>query len=119
MATLQLIRQDSTGVTYANPAKPDQTVRFQNTTSQKTLNGVSVPNYRTELIYNEQNSIEVATDVYAADAISVRLSVSGASMSATQLGVLILSLAAQLSAWNTQHVFAGFPPTSAPVIPAA
>lgn len=114
--TLQVIRQDNTGVTYANPTKPDQTVRFRSTTSQKTLNGVSVPNYRVEIIYNEQNSIVVATDVNAVDAISVRLSVSGASMSATQLGVILLALAAQISAWNTQHVFAGFPPTSAPVI---
>lgn len=114
--TLQVIRQEATGVVYADPAKPDTTCRFRNTNAQKTLNGVPVPNYRTEIIYNDNNSIEVATGVNAVDAVSIRLSVSGTLLSATRINNILNSLAAQLSAWETQNVFKGFLPTSAPVI---
>jgi len=119
MATLQVYRQEPTGIIYANPADPDLTVRFRNTSTNKTLNGVSVKNNLTEIIYNDDNLVEVATDVYANDAISVRLRVSGSPLSSSRIAEILLSLAAQIGTWNTQNVFAGFNPTSAPVIPAA
>jgi len=119
MATLSKLREDSTGVIYANPAKPDQIVRFRNTTSQKTLSGVPVTNYLTEIIYNEDNEITVATGVTAKDAISLRIRVSGAALSMTQLSVLIHSMADQIQTWAGQNVFTGFAPSTAPVIPAA
>lgn len=119
MATLQILRQEATGVVYANASDVQQTVRFRNTSSQKTLNGVSVRNNITEVIYNDDVQIEVADGVFANDAVSVRLRVSGASLSSASTEALVAAMAAQLSAWISQGVFKGFNPTSAPVIPAA
>jgi len=116
---LSVKKTDPNGVTYADPAKPDFTVRFRNTQSKKTLNGVSVDNYLSEIIYNDNNSIEVATGVDAVDAISVRLRVSGALASSTRITEIITALALQVGTWNTQHVFQGFNPTTAPAVPAA
>lgn len=119
MATLQLLRQENTGVVYSDPAKPDLTVRFRNTSVMKSLNGVSVRNQLAEIIYNDQNEVTVATGVTAKDAVSVRLRVSGCTLSAARLTVLLHALAEQIDTWNSQNVFAGFNPTTAPVIPAA
>jgi len=118
MATLQLLRQEPTGVVYADPAKPDMTVRFRNNTTPKTLNSVGTKNYLTEIIYNDGNNVTIG-GIAAVDAISVRLRVSGTAESAARLAVILHSLAQQIDAWTTQKVFSGFPPTSAPVIPAA
>jgi len=108
MATLQLLRRENSGVVYANSSNPSQTVRFRNTTSNKTLNGVSVKNHLLEIIYNENKEITVATGVNALDPISVRIRISGAAASETQLGVLLASAAAQINTWVGQHVVLGF-----------
>jgi len=117
--TLSLLRRENTGVIYADPAKPDMTVRFRNTSTNKVLNGVSVKNYLTEIIYNDNNPIEVADGVSASDAISIRFRVSGANLSAARITQIINSFAVQVQAWDTQNAFKGFDPTSAPVIVAA
>jgi len=119
MATLATLRQENSGVIYADPALPTLTSRFRNTTSNKTLNGVNVVNYLTEIIVNDQNEITVATGVTANDAVSVRLRVSGAAGSAARKAVLLHALADQINTWAGEHVFEGFNPTTAPVIPAA
>lgn len=119
MATLQLLRAENTGVVYADPAKPDMTVRFRNTTSQKTLNGVTVQNRLTEIIYNDNNPVVPAEGVNAQEAISVRIRVSGSSLSAARITEIIGSMAAQIETWDSQNIFVGFNPTTAPVIPAA
>jgi len=118
MSTLTLLRQEPTGVVYADTAKPDFTVRFRNTQAQKTLNGVNTKNYLTEIIYNDGNAVTIG-GVAATDAISVRLRVSGTVESAARLTVLLHSLADQIQTWDSQKVMQGFPPTSAPVCPAA
>lgn len=119
MATLQILRQENSGVVYSDPAKPDLTVRFRNTSVNKALNGVVVRNYLSEIIINDQNEVTVATGVTAKDAVSVRLRVSGCALSKARLTVLLHSLAEQIDAWDSQNVFVGFNPTAAPVIPAA
>jgi len=116
--TLQLLRRDNSGVIYADPAKPELTARFRNSTSQKTLNGVPVKNYLTEIIVNEDFQVTLGS-VSATDAISVRIRVSGCAESMTEIGVILHALAGQIDTWASEHVFTGFDPTTAPVIPAA
>lgn len=118
MATLQVLRQENSGVIYADPAKPDLTVRFRNTSSNKTLNNVNVKNYLTEIIVNDGNPVTVS-GVSATDAVSVRLRVSGAVESAARIAVLLHALAEQVDTWQSEAVFSGFNPSTAPVIPAA
>lgn len=113
--TLSVKSQDNSGVTYADPAKPDTTVRFRFATVNKTLNGVVVPNYATEIIVNDNNSITVG-GVSALDALSIRIRVSGSLESKARLEQLLESFAAQLATWDNENVMQGFRPTTAPVI---
>lgn len=113
--TLSVKSQDNAGITYANPAKPDTTIRFRFSGSTKALNGVTVPNYASEIIVNDNNEVTVG-DVTAQDALSLRLRVSGSLGSKARLRQLLLSLVAQLGTWETENVMQGFRPTTAPVI---
>lgn len=113
--TLSVKSQENAGVTYADPAKPDCTVRFRFATATKQLNGVSVVNYSTEIIVNDNNSITVGA-VSAQDALSVRVRVSGTLLSKARLRDLLTSVAAQCATWETENVMQGFRPTTAPAI---
>ena len=115
MATLKVLRQEQTGVVYADPSDPNLTVRFRNTTSNKTLNGVQTKNYLTEIIVNDDNSVTVG-GVAAQDALSVRVRVSGTNESQTRIGAILTALGNQLATWHGEKVFVGFNPTTAPVI---
>lgn len=113
--TLSVKSQDNAGVTYADPAKPDTTIRFRFSNTIKQLNGVAVPNYATEVIVNDNNSITVGS-VSAQDALSIRVRVSGTLLSKTRLRQLLTSAAAQMGTWETENVMQGFRPSTAPVI---
>lgn len=113
--TLSVKSQDSSGVTYADPAKPDMTIRFRQTTVNKTINGVQTPNYSVEIIANDNNAVTIG-GVSALDALSVRLRVSGSLASKARLRDIITSIAAQLGAWETENVMQGFRPSTAPAI---
>jgi len=113
--TLSVKSQENAGVTYADPAKPDTTIRFRFASVNKTLNGVITPNYATEIIINDNNSITVG-GVSALDALSIRVRVSGSLDSKTRLRQLLTSVAAQLGQWETENVMQGFRPATAPVI---
>lgn len=117
MSTLKALSQDATGVTYADPSDRGCTVRFKSTSTGKSLNGVPVTNHATEIIYNDDVDVSVG-GVSAVDALSVRIRTSGSAASGTRLREILLSLAAQVGVWETEGVFVGFPPTTAPVIPA-
>lgn len=113
--TLKLLRVENTGSIYADLAKPDMTVRFRNSSAQKTLNGVNVQNYLSETIYNDKNAVTVG-GVPVVDALSARLRLSGTKESAPRLAQFLRSMAAQVEAWGTEGVWHGFNPTTAPVI---
>lgn len=113
--TLSVKQTDNNGITYADPAKPDCTCRFRSTTVQKVLNGVPVANQAVEVIVNDNNSVTVG-GVAAIDALSIRLRVSGTVASKARLRDLVTSLAAQVATWDTENVFQGFRPSTAPVI---
>jgi len=113
--TLSVKSQDNNGVTYADPAKPDCTVRFRFSTVNKSLNGVQIPNYAAEIIANDNNSITVG-EISALDALSVRIRVSGSVYSKARLRDILTSLAAKMPAWETENVLQGFRPTTAPDI---
>lgn len=115
VVTLSVKSQDSSGVTYADPAKPDMSVRFRFSTVSKSLNGVQVPNYSTEIIANDNNAIVVG-GVDALDALSVRIRVSGTLQSKARLRDILTSIAAGCAQWETENVMQGFRPATAPGI---
>lgn len=118
MSTLKVLRRENTGVVYADQNDPDLTIRFRSTSANKSLNGVNVANVATEIIINDNNSVTVG-GVNANDAVSVRLRTSSSLASKARVRQLLLALAAQLGAWETEGVFAGFEPVSPPVVPAS
>lgn len=113
--TLSVKSQENAGVTYADPAKPDCQVRFRFTSVNKSLSGVQVPNYATEIIVNDNNAVTVG-GVAALDPLSVRVRVSGTLESKARLRDLLTSIAAQMSTWETENVMQGFRPATAPSI---
>jgi len=113
--TLSIKSQDSSGITYADPSKPDCQIRFRFSSVNKTLNGVVTPNLATEIIFTDNNSITVG-GVSALDALSVRLRISGSLGSKARLRDILTSLAAQAGTWETENVMQGFRPTTAPVL---
>lgn len=113
--TLSVKSQDQNGVTYADPAKPANTVRFRFSNTSKVLNGVTVANLATEIICNDSNQVTVG-GVSAQDALSVRIRVSGSFESKARLRDLLTSLAAQVGQWETENVMQGFRPVTAPAI---
>lgn len=113
--SLKLQRQDATGVTYAALTDPDLIVRFRNASAKKSLNGVPVENYTTEIIMTDDNPV-VVSGVNAQDAVSVRIRVSATKESAARVKNLLLSAAAQAGVWADEGVFVGFQPTTTPVI---
>jgi len=117
MATLKVLRQENTGVVYADPADLGLSVRFRHSSAQKSLNGVPTTNHVTEIIANDDHAVVIG-GVNAKDALSVRIRTSGASESKARLRELLLALAAQVDDWDDESVFQGFNPTTAPVIPA-
>lgn len=117
MSLTQIKTRDAFGVTYADPLDPDFSVRFKTNVSRKSLNGVNVDNYITEVIINDTNEISVGS-TSANDAIAVRLRVSGSVNSQDRLKAIIAQLALQVDAWGTENAFLGFEPSTAPVNPA-
>lgn len=113
MSKTQLYSRDANGVTFANPADPDFTIRFKNTRSRKTLNGVSIDNYVEEIVINDL--VPVSLDkVSANDSISIRIRVSGTAQSHERVKAILKSVAAQIPSWADGNVALGFEPTVAP-----
>lgn len=74
MSKTQILTRDAFGVTYANPTDPDFRVRFKTTSSQKSLNGVSVMNFVTEIIVNDNVPVTLG-NTSANDPVAVRIRV--------------------------------------------
>lgn len=116
MSNTQALTRDAYGVTYADPSEPDFTVRFKTNRSVKSLNGVNVDNYLTEVIVNDAHEVTIGSTT-ARDPLSVRIRTSGSIESMARLKEILVSVAGQLGTWSTENVFLGFEPTTAPVNP--
>lgn len=115
VSTLQLQKSDSNGVTYANPSKPAQTMRFKSTSGSKSLRGSLTTNFISEIIGNDEVTVTVG-GTSVKDAISVRVRTSGAQESMTHVSQLLKDMAVQLDEWANEHVLKGFRPVTAPVV---
>lgn len=116
MGTTQILNHDANGVTFADPTEPDFTVRFKTTNNKKSLNGVSIDNYLTEIIVNDANDITIGA-TSAVDALSIRIRVSGSIKSQDRVKAIVKSLASQLPAWCDENTFLGFEPSTVPLSP--
>lgn len=107
-------KTENSGVVYADPTKPDLTVRVKHSAAAKSLAGVQVTNQVTEVIYNDSNTITIGATSLV-DPLSVRVRISGSLNSNARKKALLVSLCATLGAWDDEDVMAGFNPTTLPV----
>lgn len=114
----QLYHTDTFGSTFVDPAKPTFSVRFKTTKNRKAIAGESVDNYVTEIIINDNNSVELCSSECGSEAVSVRLKVSGSNLSQPRLKAIVESMSAQVANWIDENVLLGFQPTTVPVNPA-
>lgn len=115
MSNTQILTRDANGVTFADPADPDYRVRFKTSISNKSLNGVSVPNYVTEIIVNDSVAVQLG-NTSANDAVAIRVRCSGSLASINRRNAILKSIATQLSQWVDENVMTGFEPATAPLI---
>lgn len=109
-----LVSWQANGQLYADPLKPDYTVRFKAAKQTKSLGGRNVTNFAQEIIINDANPVVVG-DVTVADALSVRIRVSGSGESMARMKQILSAVATMMPGWNTADVWKGFPPSSAPI----
>lgn len=110
----KVIKVDQYGITYADPADPNKQVRFKTTSARKNVDGVSVTNYVSEIIINDESPLDGDCGSCANEAISVRLRVSGSMESRTAVESLINILTTNMTDFLSDNVFYGFQPTNPP-----
>lgn len=116
MSNMQLQQHLQDGSIWSDPVKPTATCRFKTSRSPKSIDGVRVDNYVTEIIFNDTNAVTVG-ERPANDAVSIRIRVSGSVDSHTRVKAILLSLATQVDEWATENVLLGFEPKTAPINP--
>lgn len=116
MSSMKELRGDATGKTYADPTDPDSTCRFKQTSAKKSLDGHSVTNQVTEVIYNELNEITIGSSTVS-DPISVRVKVSASHHSEARVKEIISAFSGDSATWSTDGVWVGFTPTNPPTVP--
>lgn len=113
--TLKIQKIENTGVVYADPADPGLSVRFKQTEQSKSLGGLPVTNHVTEIIANDDNTIDLSGNSVT-DALSIRVRVSATAQSKVRVKALLGMIAASVDDWADEDVFSGFRPVTAPVI---
>jgi len=112
--TFKFQKNESTGVVYAEPSDPDNTVRVKHSAQTKSLNGLNVTNQVTEVIVNDNHTITVG-DATAVDALSLRVRISGTLQANARKKALLTALLTTLDNWADEDVLSGFNPTTVPV----
>lgn len=114
MSNTQIYRREPTGVVFADPASPSFSVRFKTVKSSKSLGNLRTENVVSEIIVNDKNTITKDT-VTVDDPVSVRIRISGSSLSHARMKAILLGVAHQLPTWGDENVILGFEPTTVPV----
>lgn len=112
----QFLNADAYGSTFVDPLNPNFSVRFKTARNRKSLNGLTVDNFITEIIVSDVNQITVGTTT-ANDTLAVRIRTSGSEFSQARLKAILLSVASQISDWNGENVLLGFRPVTLPINP--
>lgn len=111
----QVHTTDTFGPTYRDPDQPHLSVRFKSKTGNKTLGDLVTENVVSEIIVNDSLTVSDG-GVSGSDALSLRVRVSGSSLSNARVTELLGMLAGQLMTWDSEHVFQGYNPVTTPTI---
>lgn len=110
---MKVIRNEINGVTYANPSKPDCTLRVKHSSASKSLDGVATVNHVAEIIVNDLNTVTLGSKEVK-DAVSVRIRISGATQSQGRVNAILKALGGITAKWEPENVIVGFLPETAP-----
>lgn len=113
--TFKVQKTETTGIVYAEPNDPDQTVRVKHSAQIKSLGGINVTNQVTEIVVNDAHTVVVAGETSSLDAISIRVRVSGSLQATDRKKALLSALLTTLSNWADEDVLKGFNPSTVPV----
>lgn len=116
MSNTKVLRREPNSVTFSDPLDPNFTVRFKTTTSPKSVDGLRLQNYVTEIIINDSVAIIDGTKTVR-DPISARIKCSGSPEGHQRLKAILLSAASQLDEWIDEDVLLGYEVVTAPINP--
>lgn len=107
-STLLVTTSDANSITYANPARPAQTVRFKTSRTAKKVGVKQTFNTVSEVIINDGYvHADGSTEV-----ISLRIKRSGSAEAQARLDQLEKDYVAMVDALQTNKVHVGFRPTT-------
>lgn len=112
--TFKVQKTENTGIVYAEPTDPDNTVRVKHSSQVKNLAGVTATNQVTEIIVNDNFNVTLG-GVAAVDALSIRVRISGTLQASGRKKALLTALMASLEQWKDEDILSGFNPVSVPV----
>lgn len=84
MSQLRVAAIDNNSITFADPADISHTTRVKQSRTDKNVEGVKLVNNRFEVIENARYNVTVGSSVVP-DVQSIRLSISGATISEAEL----------------------------------
>lgn len=106
---LRAIASDVTGVTFADPSDVNATTRTRTVRTNKTVENQRVTNVRNEFIVNRPGTLIIGDDTVT-EALSVRVTMSGSTLSETSLISMWNDTKANINAAITSgKVLSGFP----------
>lgn len=108
--TFKVKDRDNYGVTFADPAFPNNTRRVKQTPSTKNVSGVSYDANTLEVIALEKGEVVLGTN----ETISVRVIIKSSTKNQEAAKTLAKSVFANTSTWLDEDVLTGFDPATIP-----
>lgn len=106
--TLRVIAQDAQSVTYADPNDVSATTRVRTAVKPKVIENQKLSNIRNEIISNKVKTFVIGDDTVSED-LSVRVSISGSSVSEAALILMWGDIKQNVDALIASGSLKGFP----------
>lgn len=104
------IDTDSRSTSFVHTDDVNTSIRFTRKLSDKNIDGVTVPNLRSEIILNMANPVHVCENTCAGtEVLSARASFSGSIKNAADMDLMCDELIAAIQAFKSARGTKGFP----------
>lgn len=113
--TLRTLQQGTDSVTFADSNNVNATTRVRVARAQKTVESQRLTNVRTEVIVNQPNAVVIGDDTVT-EQLSIRLTVSGSTLSKAQLVQMWKDLKVNFESIIAANTLAGFVPFDVPLV---
>lgn len=113
--TLRTLQQGTDSVTFADSNNVNATTRVRVARAQKTVESQRLTNVRTEVIVNQPNAVVIGDDTVT-EQLSLRLTVSGSTLSEAQLVQMWKDLKVNFESIIAAKTLSGFVPFDVPLV---